>query len=112
MRVRSVYAHTQGRHASPLPCSSQHSQTRPRQRASCAVRQQEEVVKPEYRYSARLQRIIDGDTFILDVDLGFHVHTHVTVRLRDIDCPEINTEAGKAAAVAVAQLLKGPDVVI
>lgn len=39
-------------------------------------------------YRARLKRVVDGDTFELDVDLGFGVITRVLVRLRYVDTPE------------------------
>ncbi len=37
---------------------------------------------PSYRYRASLRRIIDGDTFILDIELGFYVTVAIPVRLR------------------------------
>jgi len=51
-----------------------------------------------YQYEARLLRLIDGDTFVLDIDLGFWVHTHQHIRLEGIDCPEANTAGGRAAS--------------
>lgn len=50
-----------------------------------------------YQYHATLARVIDGDTFALDIDLGFHITVRETVRLFGIDCPEIRTEEGKRA---------------
>lgn len=41
-----------------------------------------------YEYQATLVRIIDGDTFELDIDLGLHVHTRASVRLNGVDTPE------------------------
>jgi len=41
-----------------------------------------------FQYEARIIRIVDGDTLILDVDLGFKIHHEVTVRLARIDTPE------------------------
>ena len=52
-----------------------------------------------YEYDATLVRVIDGDTYVLDIDLGFYVHTVQHVRLAGIDCPEHNTPEGIAAAV-------------
>jgi micrococcal nuclease len=48
-------------------------------------------------YDATLVRVIDGDTYVLDIDLGFCVHVIEHVRLRGIDCPEAGTAAGRAA---------------
>jgi hypothetical protein len=43
---------------------------------------------PSYVYRAEAVRVIDGDTFVADVDLGFYVHVLVHVRLQGIDTPE------------------------
>jgi len=48
-------------------------------------------------YPAELVRIIDGDTVQLRIDLGFFTWRLERFRLAGLDCPEINTEAGKAA---------------
>lgn len=42
-----------------------------------------------FQYEAKIKRIVDGDTLILDVDLGFKIHTEIDVRLARIDTPEI-----------------------
>lgn len=41
-----------------------------------------------YQYSAILVRVVDGDTFDADVDLGFHVFVRLRFRLLDVDTPE------------------------
>ena len=41
-----------------------------------------------YQYSAQIVRVVDGDTITLDIDLGFHLHNTVDVRLARIDTPE------------------------
>jgi micrococcal nuclease len=41
-----------------------------------------------YEYSATLERVVDGDTYDLDIDLGLRVHTCTRVRLRGVDTPE------------------------
>lgn len=43
-----------------------------------------------YDYKAKLHRVIDGDTIILDLDLGFDITKRVTVRLANIDTNEIH----------------------
>lgn len=60
-----------------------------------------------YQYRATIVRVIDGDTVVADVDLGFHVTHRVTFRLLGIDCPEMNTAAGKAAKEFVVAWLIG-----
>lgn len=50
-----------------------------------------------YEYSARLLSVVDGDTVHLDVDLGCDIHTHLTVRLDGLNCPERGTTAGDTA---------------
>lgn len=42
-----------------------------------------------YTYKAKIKRVVDGDTFDLDIDVGFHITMNVRVRLKDIDTPEI-----------------------
>lgn len=41
-----------------------------------------------YKYNATVINVVDGDTFDLDVDLGFKIHYQIRVRLLDIDTPE------------------------
>lgn len=46
----------------------------------------------------RVIRVKDGDTVDLMLDLGYDTFRKQTVRLVDIDTPEIATEAGRAVA--------------
>jgi endonuclease YncB( thermonuclease family) len=46
---------------------------------------------------ASVDKITDGDTVHVTVDLGFKISARVIVRLKDINCPEIATDAGRAA---------------
>ena len=69
-----------------------------------------------YRYRADLRRVVDGDTIDVDVDLGFRIwRSNVRVRLLGVDTPEARTRdpeekaAGKAATVAVRDLLLGAE---
>lgn len=50
-----------------------------------------------YEYAAKLVSIHDGDTLRADVDVGFSVTIRMDLRLLGLDCPELKTEAGKAA---------------
>lgn len=40
-----------------------------------------------YRYRATITKIIDGETFGLDVDLGFSIHRHITAKLLKVQVP-------------------------
>ena len=40
-------------------------------------------------FKALVLRVVDGDTYDLVVDLGFHVSINVRIRLKGIDTPEI-----------------------
>lgn len=55
-----------------------------------------------YEYRTALNRVIDGDTVVLTIDLGFRIRHDVTVRLLGVDCPELVTPAGKQARDAAA----------
>lgn len=51
-----------------------------------------------YEYAIRLKRIIDGDTLVVDIDLGFGVWLKDKhVRVSGVDTPEIATLEGKLA---------------
>lgn len=46
-----------------------------------------------YEYKATVKRIIDGDSLVLDIDLGFHMFMNETkIRLFGLDTPEMNAE--------------------
>lgn len=42
-----------------------------------------------YEYRAKIVRLIDGDTVVADVELGFHTSLRSTFRLSGINTPEI-----------------------
>ena len=44
-----------------------------------------------YEYAAKLIRIIDGDTFVAELDLGFKTHKVETIRMAGINTPESRT---------------------
>ncbi|MFT6386550.1 MAG: endonuclease YncB(thermonuclease family) [Rickettsiales bacterium] len=51
--------------------------------------------KANYLYKAQIIDVIDGDTLLLNVDLGFEVIKKQRVRLAQIDAPEMKSEAGE-----------------
>lgn len=63
------------------------------------------VLDPAYRYRATVERTIDGDTYVLRVDLGFRCAVSLEGRLHGVNCPEKNTEEGKKAKVYVESLV-------
>ena len=44
-----------------------------------------------YTYKAKLDRVVDGDTIDVNIDLGFDITVHKRVRLAGIDTPESRT---------------------
>lgn len=65
-----------------------------------------------YWYEAKLIRIIDADTIVIDIDLGCNQWIHTEhVRLLGIDAPEVrgsDKEAGKESRDFLASLLPQP----
>lgn len=64
---------------------------------ACGVRA---VLIENYVRRARVVRVIDGDTFVADVDLGYHTTMTESFRLSGVDCPELHGETklkGEAA---------------
>ena len=69
-------------------------------------------------YPARVAQVYDGDTIVLDIDLGFdHIiegldfdgKRRLACRVFGINAPELSTEAGKAAKAFAETLLKPGD---
>jgi endonuclease YncB( thermonuclease family) len=58
-----------------------------------------------YTYAAELERVIDGDTLVARVDLGFRTWITQTFRLRGIDAPELTCALGRKAKNAVKERL-------
>lgn len=50
-----------------------------------------------YKYKGKIERVIDGDTIIADIDLGFEVHKKERLMLARINAPEVGTDEGKKA---------------
>jgi len=64
-----------------------------------------------YTYYAKLDRVVDGDTLLLDFDCGFFISLKSKVRLIGIDCPELDTDKGKEAAAFVEKELTGANLI-
>lgn len=72
-----------------------------------------------YQYKAIVTRVVDGDTFDADVDLGFSIIVRHRFRLDGIDTPETwrpKTEAerahGEQATEMVKSLIENKEVLI
>lgn len=58
-----------------------------------------------WTYKAKVNRVIDGDTLDLEVDLGFRVGIGVRIRLAGVDAPELSEPRGHMAKQFVEHLL-------
>jgi len=68
------------------------------------------MIEDNYQRNAELLRIIDGDTFVLSIDLGFGIWVRQHVRLSGLDTPEVRgTErlAGKFVTGKLAEYIGG-----
>ena len=62
-----------------------------------------------YEYECKIARVIDGDSIILDIDLGFGLWIHgESIRLFGVDCPECRSrdKEEKAAGLAAKDFVK------
>lgn len=59
-------------------------------------------------YGAKIEKVIDGDTVDLIVDLGFNIHHKIRVRLYGVDTPESRTvnKAEKEAGLKAKEFVK------
>jgi micrococcal nuclease len=66
-----------------------------------------------YHYKVRVERVVDGDTIDVHIDLGFSVWHKARVRMLGIDTPESRTRnleekaLGLASKARLKELLKG-----
>lgn len=67
------------------------------------------MIIPTYIYRAALLRIVDADTYVMDIDLGMRVHNEVNIRLHAFYAPESNTPAGVDATTAVQKIFEGKE---
>ena len=62
--------------------------------------------KKLYAYKATLDRVVDGDTIRVVLDLGFKIFHKEILRLRGIDAPEMKTDAGPISKKTLEKILK------
>lgn len=66
-----------------------------------------------YTYAARIVRVIDGDTVVANIDLGFEVWLHNEhLRLVGIDTPERGQDGYHEATDALSERIAGKEVFI
>jgi micrococcal nuclease len=72
-----------------------------------------------YHYKVHVYRVVDGDTFDAQVDLGFGIYYKMRFRMRGIDTPETwrpscdaEREHGLKATEFVDELIGGKEVTI
>ena len=71
-----------------------------------------------FEYFCKIQRVVDGDTVDVSVDLGFDIWHNARVRMMGIDTPESRTRnleekaLGLASKARLKELLKGKKVKI
>jgi hypothetical protein len=66
-----------------------------------------------YTYKAFVERVVDADTLIVKIDLGFEIRIRQYLRLRGIDTPELFTPEGKKARAFVErELAKAPYIIL
>ena len=69
-----------------------------------------------YQYRATIDRVVDGDTFDLVVDVGFYMSLTTRVRLRGVDTPEVKgperQDGLRASAYVMERLTPGKVVLI
>lgn len=59
----------------------------------------------EWTVPAVVDRVVDGDTVYVTLDLGWHISLYSSLRVAGIDCPELPTPAGVAARDRAVVLL-------
>lgn len=63
------------------------------------------MMSPAYTYRATIVRVVDGDTVVAMIDLGFNTYQKVKLRLMGVDTPEI-VGADRAAGLAMKHWLE------
>jgi len=74
------------------------------------------LARPEggpYIYRVTILKVLDGDTFDVNIDLGFKAHIEETVRLAAVDAPPLGEDGGKEAFEYVReQMAKAKTIVV
>ena len=65
-----------------------------------------------YTYKAYIDKIVDGDTINVILDLGFNIRHKEIIRLAKINAPEKNTQAGERSTKKLQDILKNVEFII
>ena len=63
-----------------------------------------------YEYYTKIEKVVDGDTVDVFIDLGFNVWHKERIRLVGVDTAEKNTEFGKATKKLLIDTIEGKKV--
>ncbi|MDY6912580.1 MAG: thermonuclease family protein [Chloroflexota bacterium] len=63
-------------------------------------------MKLNYTYKAQVDRVVDGDTFDVTINLGFRITTFQRLRLVNVDTPEIRGSE-RPEGLKVKEYVKG-----
>lgn len=66
----------------------------------------------DYTYIAKLQKVVDGDTLHVKLDLGFGITHREILRLAKINAAESDTSDGKKATTGLKKILKDVEFLI
>ncbi len=83
------------------------------ERGEYSITASERTKNDLFTYKAFVERVVDADTLIVKIDLGFENRIRQYLRLRGINAPELSTEAGrKAKAFVERELAKAPHIIL
>ncbi|MCE9500603.1 MAG: DUF1016 N-terminal domain-containing protein [Leptospira sp.] len=63
-------------------------------------------LKELFTYKAYLEKVVDGDTLVVTIDLGFNTFLEQRLRFRGLDAPELGTKKGMASKRFVESRLR------
>jgi endonuclease YncB( thermonuclease family) len=72
----------------------------------------ERATQQLFAFVAVVERVVDGDTLLVEVDCGFGSRIKQRLRLRGIDAPELKTAAGRRARAFIKSELAALDFVV
>lgn len=70
------------------------------------------AASPTREYPCRVTAVHDGDTFDVEISIGFDLLKKDSVRLAGLDTPELVTPEGKVAREAVVKLIDSKDITL